>query len=170
MPPKARTHDKVASKVVMHIISILFLFRNLVLPAQAVYGPPGLPSPTTSDAGDLLLKSVQTNATGRPPLIAGQKNSTGIDPPGQWQGAINATTSVGVINYRCNAELFGSNLRYQSCIDAIEQIRLTDDTIHTFGYRNTRQKWDVNVPQRRISREFINEFGSSSGIDIFHMN
>ena len=75
------------------------------------------------------------------------------DPPISsfpWQNTTNTTTLNGGASYACNRG-FGINLNAESCINAIEQIGLTDDTIRTYGYRDTREKYDYNVPQRWIS-------------------
>ena len=115
----------------------------------------GLNKPPPQGLSQDPPNSTDTDIT--PSLLLTPTTNNDTDPLSslQWTPAPNttATTSGTPSNlvYSCNGRMYGSNLRYQSCIDALEQIKLTDKTIHTYGYRNGRDMWDFNVPQRWIS-------------------
>ena len=130
------------------IIAIFALLRNSFGTTQLVYDPP-ISSLQKATSTNTSLSIEPTNATDAS-LVFGSTNGTDLDPSLSWPNTTNTTSLDGRRLYSCSS-LYGTNLRAESCIDAIEQIGLTDDTIHTYGYRGSGNKWDYNVPQRWIS-------------------
>ncbi|KAK0517036.1 hypothetical protein JMJ35_000191 [Cladonia borealis] len=132
------------------IIAIFALLLNSLGTTKLVYDPPlSSLEKTNTTSTSLLLEP--TNATDAS-LVFSSTNGTDSDPSLQWQNTTNTTSLNSGQRYSCS-EIFGTNLNAESCIDAIEQIGLTDDIIHTYGYRKTGDKWDYNVPQRWISSD-----------------
>ena len=132
------------------IITIFALLHTSLATTPLVYEPP-ISSPketNTTDTPLLLDPTTNTNAS----LVFGSTNETQLDASLQWQNTTNNTSLNNTISYSCHRE-FGVNIRPESCIDAIEQLGLSDDTPHTYGLRNTGHQWDYNVPQRFISRK-----------------
>ena len=130
------------------IIAIFALLRNSFGTTQVVYDPP-ISSPEKRNTTNTSLLLEPTNATDVS-LAFISTNGTDLDLSFPWQNTTNTTTLNGGASYTCNRG-FGINLNAESCINAIEQIGLTDDTMRTYGYRDTREKYDYNVPQRWIS-------------------
>ena len=130
------------------IIAIYTLLRNSLGTTQLLYDPPvsSLEKTNTTSTSSLLEPTNAMDAS----LVFSSMNGTELDPSLQWQNMTNTTSLNNRQRYSCS-ELFGTNLHAESCIDAIEQIGLTDDVIHTYGYRKAGDKWDYNVPQRWIS-------------------
>ncbi len=132
----------------MLIIALFALLCNFFVTTQPVYDPP-VSSLEKVNTTETLLLLEPTNATDAS-LVSGPTNGTDLDPLLQWQNTTNTTSLDAGMLYSCS-NLYGTDLHSRSCIDAIEQIRLTDTNIHTYGYRKSGDKWDYNVPQRWIS-------------------
>lgn len=132
------------------IIAIFALLHTSLATTPLVYEPPIslLKETTTSDTPLQLEPTNNTDAS----LVFASTNGTHLDSSLQWQNTTNTTYLANTISYSCHRE-FGVDLRAESCIEAIEQLGLDNDTIHTYGYRNSVHKWDYNVPQRFISRK-----------------
>ena len=63
----------------------------------------------------------------------------------------NNATNYQIIHLSCDP-VHGTNLRADSCIDALGQIDGNDDTVHTYGHRNRAVvRFDFKVPQLWIS-------------------
>ena len=134
------------------IIAIFALLHKSLATTQLAYEPPisSIKKANTTDTSLLLEPINGTDAS----LVFGSTNGTHLDPTFQWPNTTNTTSlnSYSFPSYSCHAQ-YGVDLRAKSCIDAIEQLGLTDDTIHTYGYRKSGTRWDYNVPQRWISCE-----------------
>ena len=132
------------------IIAVFALLHKSLSTTQLAYEPPisSLKKANTTDTSLLLEPTNGTDAS----LVFGSTNGTHSDPSLQWPNTTNTTSLNSFPAYSCHAQ-YGVDLRAQSCIDAIEQVRLTDDTLHTYGYRKSGIRWDYNVPQRWISRK-----------------
>ena len=152
------------------IIAILALLHTSLATTPLVYEPPisSLKETNTTDTPLLLEPTHNTNAS----LVSGSTNETTLDSLLQWQNTTNNTSLNNTISYSCHRE-FGVNLRAESCIDAIEQLGLNDDTPHTYGLRNSGHEWDYNVPQRFISRKpifntILRNIRSHNGLGLIH--
>lgn len=130
------------------IIAIFALLHKSLVTTQLVYEPPisSFEKANTTNTTLLLETKNATDAS----LVFGSTNGTHLDPSLQWQNTTNTTSLDRISSYSCHPQ-YGVDLRAESCIDAIEQLGLTDDTIHTYGYRKSGVRWDFNVPQRYIS-------------------
>lgn len=144
----AGSHPSVASNMLVLIIAIFALLRNSFCTIQLVYDPP-TSSLEKTDTTNTSLSLEPTNATDAS-LVFSSTNGTDLDALQPWQNTTNTTFLDSAKRYSCS-DLFGTHLKAESCINAIEQLGLTNDVRHTYGYRNTGVKWDYNIPQRWIS-------------------
>ena len=67
--------------------------------------------------------------------------------------SLNATLPITLVanrpEYSCNGTLFGRNLNYRSCMDALSSMEEYQSP-QTFGQRGLG-KWDINLPLRFLS-------------------
>ena len=148
------------------IIAIFALLHTSLATTPLVYEPPisSLKETNTTDT----RPTNNTNAS----LVFDSTNELHLDSSLQWQNITNTTSLNNTISYSCHRE-FGVNLRPESCIDAIEQLALSDDTPYTYGFRNSGHEWDYNVPQRFISRKpisntILRNTRSYNGLGLIH--
>ena len=101
----------------------------------------------------LVPLSGLSNSTAR--LI--QSSSTNLTAADQSIQGPKVTSNVtGYTNFAVQCQgIYGINLGKDSCIDAIEQIQGTDDTLHTYGSRDMKVGYAYNVPQRWISCKWL---------------
>ena len=110
-------------------VNIIFL-GILPVSAQLVQTPPTELSQETTKP---------PNTTTSPPLLLFPTDDTNPLASLQWTNVTNTTEAALGLEYSSSGEMYGFFLRWQSCVNALEQIKLTDASLHTYGYRGKGQ-------------------------------